>query len=152
MLEGVSIRAIARLTTIVRNTILSILPTAGGERRSLLAAHIRRVQVRYLPLDEAWAFVHTKEEHLAERGREEWGDAYRWVGLHSETELIISHLVGKRDGACANEFVQDLSDRILGRCQATSDGFKPYSDAVAEAWGADMDIAQLTNVYLHGVV
>ena len=79
-----------------------------------------------------------KEKHLA------GGDAYTQVGLDSETRLIISHLVGKRDGACANEFVRDLGDRILGRCQAASDGFKPYIEAVAEAWGADMDIAQLT--------
>ena len=72
--------------------------------------------------------------------------------MDSGTRLIISYLVGKRDGACANEFVRDLSDRVLGRCQATSDGFKPYIEAVAEAWAAGMDIAQLTNVYLHGVV
>ena len=85
-----------------------------------------------------------KEKHLAEGDPQEWGDTYTWVGLDSETRLIISYLVGKRDGACANEFGRDLSDRILGRCQATSDGFKPYIEAVAEAWGADMDIAQLT--------
>jgi len=85
-----------------------------------------------------------KEKHLAEGDPQEWGDTYTWVGLDSETRLIISHLVGKRDGACANEFVRDLTDRILGRCQVTSDGFKPYIEAVAEAWGADMDIAQLT--------
>ena len=85
-----------------------------------------------------------KEKHLAGGDPEEWGDAYTQVGLDNETRLIISHLVGKRDGACANEFVRDLSDRILGRCQAASDGFKPYIEAVAEAWGADMDIAQLT--------
>ena len=71
--------------------------------------------------------------------------------MESATKLIISHLIGKRDGACANEFVRDLSDGILGRCPATSDGFKPYSEAVAEAWGPDMDIAQLTNVYLQGL-
>ena len=85
-----------------------------------------------------------KEKHLAEGDPEEWGNNYTWVGLDSETRLITSHLVGKRDGTSANEFVRDLSDRILGRCQATSDGFKPYIEAVAETWGADMDIAQLT--------
>ena len=53
----------------------------------------------------------------------------------------------KRDAACANEFVKDLSNRIKGRCQVTSDGFKPYIEAVEEARGADVDFALLIKIY-----
>ena len=60
---------------------------------------------------------------------------------------MISYLVGKRDAECANRFVRDLSERISGRCQVTSDGFKPYINAVEEAWGADVDFAQLIKIY-----
>jgi hypothetical protein len=53
----------------------------------------------------------------------------------------------KRDAACASEFVKDLSNRIHGRCEVTSDGFRPYIEAVEEAWGADVDFAQLVKIY-----
>jgi hypothetical protein len=43
--------------------------------------------------------------------------------------------------------VKDLSNRIHGRCQVTSGGLKPYIEAVEEAWGADVDFAQLVKIY-----
>lgn len=147
MLEGVSIRAIGRLTRIDRNTILSVLLTAGVKARSLFNTRIRKVRAHFIQLDETWTFVHTKEKHLARNDPQEWGDAYTWVGLDSETKLVISYLVGKRDAVCANEFVKDLNNRVIGRCQITSDGFRPYIEAVEEAWGADVDFAQLIKIY-----
>jgi len=82
-------------------------------------------------------------------GEAEWGDAYIWLALDSETKLLISHLVGKRDAGCANAFVNDFSQRLhpMCRCQLTSDGFKPYIEAVEAAFGADIDFAQLIKVY-----
>ena len=147
MVEGVSVRAISRLTDIDRNTVLSVLLTVGEKCRIVFNARVRRVRARYVQLDETWSFVHTKEKRLARNDPAEWGDAYTWVALDSQTKLIITYLVGKRDAECANTFVRDLSDRIAGRCQVTSDGFKPYIAAIEEAWGADVDFAQLIKVY-----
>lgn len=51
---------------------------------------------------------------------------------------MISHLVGKRDAESANPFIADYSSRVLGIHQLTSDGFKPYLEAVEMCFGADI--------------
>jgi hypothetical protein len=43
----------------------------------------------------------------------EWGDTYTWLALDSETKLILSYHVGKRDGASAFEFVQVRRSEIV---------------------------------------
>jgi hypothetical protein len=67
--------------------------------------------------------------------------------LDAEAKLIISYLVAKRDGPSALEFVTDLSKRVTGRLQVTSDAFRPYIGAMEECFGADLDFAQLIKVY-----
>jgi len=79
----------------------------------------------------------------------EYGDTYIWLALDSETKLLISHLVGKRDAQYAYDFVRDFSERIapMWRCEFASDGFRAYIDAVESAFGADIDFAQLVKIY-----
>jgi hypothetical protein len=63
--------------------------------------------------------------------------------------LLISHFVGRRDAASASIFVDDFSRRLhpMWRCQFTSDGFRPYVDAVEAAFGSDINFAQLIKLY-----
>ena len=42
---------------------------------------------------------------------------------------------------------QDLQARLATRVQLTSDGFRPYKDAVDDAFGMDADYAMLVKVY-----
>ena len=63
----------------------------------------------------------TVEDNPAERG-----DQYIWIALDSETKAVLSYYVGKRDDLSAYEFMGDLSKRIVGRCQITTDGLKGY--------------------------
>ncbi len=77
----------------------------------------------------------------------EWGDAYTWVALDAQSKLIISHLVGKRDAESANEFIADYRSRVVGLHQVTSDGYRPYVDAMETYFGADINFAQLLKIY-----
>ena len=43
--------------------------------------------------------------------------------------------------------MQDVADRIRGRVQLTTDGHRAYLDAVEDAFGADVDYAQLQKIY-----
>jgi hypothetical protein len=45
--------------------------------------------------------------------------------------------------------LKDLSERINGRFQLTTDGFRQYVDAVESAFGADIDFAQLVKLFAH---
>jgi len=147
LMEGVSVRGISRLTGVHKTTILAVLVTVGWNCRSILDRYVRKVRPHFVQADELWTFVHTKEGHLAPGSPTEWGDAYTWIAMDSETKLVISHLVGKRDAEHASAFVKDFSERVVGRCQLTTDGFKPYLEAVEEHFGADIDFAQLIKIY-----
>ena len=45
------------------------------------------------------------------------------------------------------DFMLDCAARIKGRVQITTDGHKAYLEAVEEAFGADVDYAQLQKIY-----
>jgi hypothetical protein len=43
--------------------------------------------------------------------------------------------------------IQDLANRLITRVQLTSDGLKAYLQAVDDAFGGDIDYAQLVKIY-----
>jgi hypothetical protein len=54
---------------------------------------------------------------------------------------------GKRDATDAYRFITDIAGRLASRVQLTSDGLKCYVQAVEDAFGADIDYAQLVKLY-----
>src|SRR5215813_10147272 len=75
------------------------------------------------------------------------GDQYVFVALDSETKLIPAFRVGKRNAENAWYFMRDLSERVSTRMQLTTDGFRPYVDAVDEAFSSQIDYAKLVKIY-----
>ena len=112
MLEGMSVRAISRITGMHKNTILSVMLTAGQSCRGLFNRRIRNLRPRFVQADELWGFVHTKQGRLSPKAPKGWGDAYVWIAMDADTKLILGYLVGKRDHASCYTFVRDLSKRI----------------------------------------
>ncbi len=147
MLEGMSVRAISRFTGLHKHTILSLMLTAAEKARQVLNAKVQNISPRFVQLDEMWGFVHTKEHNLGFDDPDEWGSFYLWLGMDSETKLMISHHVGSRNGINAFRFIFDLRERTVGRYQITTDAFKPYIGAIREWFGTDVDFGQLHKVY-----
>jgi IS1 family transposase/transposase-like protein len=145
--EGMSVRAVSRITRVHKATILSLLITVGDKCRRVFDKYVRNVRPRFVQADELWSFVHTKERQLGSDDPAEWGDAYTWIALDSETKLILSYHVGKRDAESAFVLARDLSERVTGRFQITTDGFKPYISAIEDCFGAEVDYAQLIKIY-----
>ncbi len=69
------------------------------------------------------------------------------MAIDADTKLIVSYLVGTRDAASAKEFIADCSSRVINRLQFTTDALRLYPDAVEEAFGSDIDYAQLQKIY-----
>ena len=147
--EGMSVRATARVTGVDRNSILSLLITVGANCQRLLDASVRNLRPRYVQADEAWTFVQKKQKRVRPSDPVERGDQYVWLALDSESKLIISQHIGKRDSANAYKLACDLSNRIAEhhRFQLTTDGLEGYIHAVEEHFGADIDFAQLVKLY-----
>jgi len=77
------------------------------------------------------------------------GDAWTWIGLDADTKLIASFCIGDRGYGAAKEFIADLADRMANRIQLVSDGHRAYLVAVEEAFGYEIDYAQLVKIYGH---
>jgi len=75
------------------------------------------------------------------------GDVWTWTAFCADTKLMPSWYLGTRDAECAKAFISDLASRLATRVQLTSDGLKSYLVAVEEAFGNDIDFAQLVKIY-----
>ena len=147
LMEGMSVRAVSRITGAHQGTILSLLLTVGEKCQSLTDKRVRNIRPRFVQADELWTFVHTKEKHLGSDDPSEWGDAYIWMAIDSETKMVLSYLTAKRDSVSAYNFIRDLSERVTGRFQITTDGLRGYVPAIEEYFGVDVDFAQLLKLY-----
>src|SRR5260370_3776739 len=76
MLEGMSIRAISRITGLHKNTILSLMFTAAEKASDTLNA-IRNLRPNYLQCDEIWCFVAKKARRVRKTDSADIGD--QWV-------------------------------------------------------------------------
>ncbi len=56
-------------------------------------------------------------------------------------------MVGSRDAGSAYEFMQDVAGRLRHRVQLTTDGHRPYLEAVEAAFGSEIDYAMLQKIY-----
>lgn len=55
--------------------------------------------------------------------------------------------MGSRDAECAQAFIANLASRLANRVQLTSDGHKPYLNAVESAFGGEIDYSMLVKLY-----
>jgi len=147
LVEGCSLRATERMTGVFRQAVTSLLVRVGAGCARLHGAMMRGLHCNVLELDEVWSFVGKKEGHLRAEDPPEYGDAYTFVALDATTKLIPSYLVGKRTTEATQAFVGDLRARVVGAPQITTDGFKPYIEAIEAAFGTRVQYAQILKTY-----
>jgi len=151
MVEGNSIRSTERMTGVHRDTIMRLVNRVGEHCLELLEQRMTNFHCHLLQVDEIWTFVGKKEQRLNGRERRNLkiGDQYVFVALDAETKLIPMFTVGKRNSKTTHRFIRQLRKRLNGngRIQLTTDGFKPYLEAVENAFGAEVDYAQLVKMY-----
>jgi len=148
LVEGNSIRSTSRMTGVARNTITSLLLDLAEACAAYHNCTVRGLKVRRLQCDEIWNFVGAKAKNTTpEKKAEGWGDTWTWTALDADTKLCVSYLVGGRDLEWATEFMEDCASRISNRVQITTDGHKSSLEAVENAFGADIDYAQLQKIY-----
>jgi IS1 family transposase len=146
--EGNGVRPTARMTDCSPVTVLKLLADLGCACADYHNRAVRNLRVRRLQCDEIWCFVGAKAKNVSvEKKHEGWGDVWTWVGIDADTKLVVSYLVGGRDGGWAKDFMEDCAKRISNRVQITTDGHRAYLDAVEEAFGADIDYAMLQKIY-----
>ncbi len=147
--EGSSMQSTSRVCDVAFNSIVKLLEDAGRACEAFHDQTVRGVRSKRVQCDEIWSFIYAKQKNVAtaKAAPPEAGDVWTWTGLDADHKLIISYLVGGRDAANANAFMQDVASRLAGRVQLTTDGHKPYLEAVEGSFGADIDYAMLIKHY-----
>src|SRR5579872_5525828 len=148
LVEGNSVRSTCRITGRSKGAVLKLVAALGEACAEYHDRNVRNLKVRRMQCDEIWSFVGSKAKNTkAEKKAEGWGDTWTWTAIDADTKLCVSYLAGGRDGGWARDFMQDCADRISNRVQITTDGHKAYLEAVENAFGADIDYAQLQKIY-----
>ena len=143
-------RSISRIAKVHIDTITRLLVDAGEACLAYHDEHVRNLRrTRRVQVDELWSFTYCKEKAVphAKKPPTGAGDTWTWTALDADSKLLVSWLVGPRDGGSAYELMRDLADRVTGRIQLTTDGLASYLPAVEDVFGADVDFAQLIKLY-----
>ena len=133
-------------------TILALLKEAGASCASYLDRKIRSIRARRVQADEIWSFVYMKEKQVPEvwKGFPGLGSTWLWLAIDTETKLVISYYVGCRGGPSATAFIEDLASRLKDRIQLSTDGHRPYIEAVEAGFYSDsIDYAMIAK---HAIV
>jgi IS1 family transposase len=149
LVEGVSVRAVCRMTGAEKHTVTKLLVEVGTACFEYQNRVLRNLNSKRIQCDEIWSYIGCKEKNVTpenSNGRVV-GDAWVWVAMDADTKLVPCWLVGKRDPASAGEFMCDLSRRLSNRVQLTTDGHRVYLRAVVNAFSNDVDYAMLVKIY-----
>jgi len=149
LLEGCSVRSTSRMTGVSKGAILRLLMSVGKACAEYQSAVIRNVSAKRVQVDEIWSFVGCRQKNVTTEKLEAGicGDVWTFTAIDADTKLVISWVVGRRDAGCAADFLQDVAGRLSNRIQLTTDGHKMYLTAVPDAFGNQIDYAQLVNIY-----
>jgi IS1 family transposase len=149
LVEGCSVRSTARLVGVEHKTVLRVLLRAGKRCQRLLDKKMQNVHARFIQVDEMHGYVQVRQKNLDPTRHDEttMGEQYVFIAIDSETKLIPSFFVGKRSAANCYWLMKDLESRLATRAQITTDGFRPYIDAVDATFGTNVDYAMLVKTY-----
>lgn len=148
LVEGNSVRATVRMTGAAKNTVTKLLVELGTACELYHDATFRNLRCHRVQVDEIWSFCYAKQKNLPECKKFDGsGDVWTWNAIDADTKLIVSWLVGGRDGGSAREFIDDVARRLRGRVQLTSDGHQPYVEAIRDSFGGGIDYAVLMKLY-----
>jgi IS1 family transposase len=147
LLEGNSVRSTERMTGVHRDTICRLLVQAGDHCADLLDERMRNLHCGYIQADDIWTYVGKKDRRVRYDDSPEIGSQWVFVAMDAETKLIPTFVVGKRTEETTWYFMQDLAARLASRVQLTTDGYVFYQRHVEDAFGAEVDFAQLIKLY-----
>jgi IS1 family transposase len=145
--EGSGIRQIERMTDVHRDSIMRLGVRIGKGCLSLMDSKMRDLPCENLQFDELWGFIGKKQKHVQPDDNPACGDVWTFCAIDSDTKLVPSFKVGKRDMATANAFVSDVASRMRNRIQISTDGLPGYVEAVERAFGMNVDYAQIIKVF-----
>ncbi len=123
--EGTPIEATARMFKIGTNTITRVIRETGEAFAEYMDREFRDLPCERIELDEQWQYVGCHKGRMVEP-KEGVGDFWLWAAIDSDTKVVFSHRIGKRDWITGNMFVEDMKNRVGGPVQIATDNLPAY--------------------------
>jgi len=150
LIEGCSIRSTVRMTGVSKKAVSRLLVDAGKVAAEYQDRVMRDLPCRRIQVDELWGFCYCKQANLTAEIAASVpgaGSVWLWVAICADTKLVPCVTLGSRNASDAYVFMSDLAGRLNSRVQMTSDGHRPYLEAVEAAFGTEIDYAMLVKLY-----
>jgi len=149
LVEGSGINSVSRMTGVGKPTILRLLNSLGMACTEFQDRTLRNLSCKRIQVDEIWIFCFAKDRNLPDELKKQFGfgSVWTWMAIDADSKLIPCWLVGDRDATYANKFISDLASRLATRVQLTSDGHRPYLEAIEGAFGNEIDYSMLVKLY-----
>ena len=127
-------------------TVEKLLRDLGAACAAYHDANVRNLSAQRIQCDEIWSFCYAKAKERPGRrsAGSTAGDVWTWTAIDADSKLIVSWLVGDarrcrpRSTSCTT-----WPRRLANRVQLTTDAHRLYLTAVDDAFGVDVDYAQL---------
>jgi IS1 family transposase len=152
MVEGNSIRGIARLVDVSPVSVLRYLEKAGAACLAFHEQNVHGVRSKQIQCDEIWSFNYCKKASLkdAKAAPIHAGDVWTWTAI-DESKLIVTWLISDHSMEAAANFIGDLASRIADDVkddlQITTDGLAAYKGVVPAHFRQRGHFAQLVKHY-----
>ncbi|MCG8511882.1 MAG: IS1 family transposase [Rhodospirillales bacterium] len=146
LLDGCSIRTTSRITGHARNTISALMVKVGKACIRFHDKKVRNLPSNRIQVDEMWGFCGCKDKALG-RGARGLGSVWTWIAFDPASKMAVSWRLGKRTEQEAKRLMYDLSERIIGRLEMSSDGLSAYAKAVENTFGDNIDFGMVVKQY-----
>src|SRR5215471_5954683 len=125
------------MTGVSKKCVMRLLFEAGSVAEKFQYRMLRGLNCRRIQVDELWGFLVCKQKNVTPEIAAKnplAGDIWLWVAIDADSKLVPCWMLGQRDAYPANAFVTDLAARLKNRVQLTTDGFRPYLEAIEGAF------------------
>ncbi|MBN1980629.1 MAG: IS1 family transposase [Chitinivibrionales bacterium] len=144
--EGSSIRSIERITGVHRDTIMRLGVRVGQGCTCILDKMMHGLTCKDVQVDEIWGFVGKKQKNVrSDKTRQ--GNVWTYVAIDSKSKAVPCFKVGNRNAENTQDFIFDLSNRLINRVQISSDSLIFYKEAIERGFGGDVDYGQIVKSY-----
>jgi IS1 family transposase len=123
--EGTPINATCRMFRVGKNAVLRLIAETGAALGDYMHKEFRDLAVDRLAMDEQWQYVGEHGQRMMKKDRDK-GDFWLWAGIDSDTKLIVSFRIGRRDWNTSEDFISDIASRITGHVQIATDPHRSY--------------------------
>jgi hypothetical protein len=147
LIEGNSLRTTTGMANVSINTVRKLLVDVAEVAHAYHDLAVRGIRCRQVHCDEIWCFMVAQVKNaIPEEQAERWDEVWTWIAIDADTKLCISYLIGGRDEWWAKKFIRDVSGRIRGDVELTTDRREAYLDAVGHRFGTKVDFAHLKHI------